>query len=214
MNNRNLCAVLTTVVMAGAAPTGAQTRVADHGSATARPISNPGEWVTTADYPGSALRELREGTTAFRLTVGLDGRVSGCQIISSSGSPALDETTCRVATMRARFDPARNAKGQPVIGAYTNRLRWVIPKGNPGSMAATLLLPSSKTMAFTVAADGNASDCVVEIDGKALSLDTTPNFCAFKGSLPPYHDAQGRAVPKRVIVRYTITVEDLPGASR
>ena len=57
---------------------------------SAQPKGNPGNWATTNDYPTRALREEREGTTSFRVTVGPDGRVTSCDITGSSGSDDLD----------------------------------------------------------------------------------------------------------------------------
>ncbi len=92
------------------------------------PKGNPANWATTNDYPTRALREEREGTTSFRVTVGPDGRVTGCSVTSSSGSPDLDDATCQNVTRRARFNPATDGEGQPTSGSYSNRVRWVIPK--------------------------------------------------------------------------------------
>jgi protein TonB len=92
------------------------------------PKGNPANWATTNDYPTRALREEREGTTGFRVTVGPDGRVTGCSVTSSSGSPDLDDATCANVTRRARFNPATDGEGQPTSGSYSNRVRWVIPK--------------------------------------------------------------------------------------
>lgn len=92
------------------------------------PKGNPANWATTNDYPTRALREEREGTTSFRVTVGPDGRVTGCSVTSSSGSPDLDDATCANVTRRARFNPATDGEGQPTSGSYSNRVRWVIPK--------------------------------------------------------------------------------------
>ena len=94
----------------------------------AAPKGNPGNWATANDYPSRALREDREGTTGFRVTVGPDGRVTDCQITSSSGSPDLDQTACDKIRQRARFTPATNGDGNPTTGTYSNRVRWVIPK--------------------------------------------------------------------------------------
>lgn len=91
------------------------------------PKGNPGSWATTNDYPSRALREEREGTTGFRVSVGPDGRVTDCQITASSGHPDLDQATCDNVRRRARFTPAV-ADGQPTTGSYSNRVRWVIPK--------------------------------------------------------------------------------------
>jgi len=92
------------------------------------PKGNPANWATTNDYPTRALREEREGTTSFRVSVGPDGRVTGCSLTSSSGSPDLDDATCANVTRRARFNPATDGEGQPTTGSYSNRVRWVIPK--------------------------------------------------------------------------------------
>jgi periplasmic protein TonB len=94
----------------------------------ATPKGNPGNWATTNDYPSRALREEREGSTGFRVTVGADGRVTGCSVTSSSGSSDLDDATCSNVTRRARFNPATDGEGQPTSGSYSGRVRWVIPK--------------------------------------------------------------------------------------
>lgn len=96
-------------------------------SRPARPRNNPGLWVGTMDYPARSLKMEEEGITGFRLTVGVDGRVVGCIVTSSSGSPALDAATCIHITRRARFDPALDDKGNRVTGYYANRVTWRIP---------------------------------------------------------------------------------------
>jgi protein TonB len=92
------------------------------------PKGNPGNWATTNDYPARALREERAGTTGFRVTIGPDGRVTDCQITSSSGHADLDAATCDNVRRRARFTPATDGEGNPTTGTYSNRVRWVIPK--------------------------------------------------------------------------------------
>lgn len=92
------------------------------------PKGNPGNWANTNDYPSRALQQEREGTTGFRVTVGANGRVTDCQVTSSSGHPDLDQATCSNVTRRARFDPALDGSGNPTTGSYSNRVRWQIPK--------------------------------------------------------------------------------------
>ena len=92
------------------------------------PKGNPGSWATTNDYPSRALREEREGTSGFRVAVGPDGRVTDCQITSSSGHGDLDAAACENIRRRARFTPAMDGDGNPTTGSYSNRVRWVIPK--------------------------------------------------------------------------------------
>lgn len=94
----------------------------------ATPKGNPGNWATTNDYPTRALREEREGVTGFRVSVGSDGKPTGCSVTGSSGSPDLDEATCSNVMRRARFNPATDGEGNPTSGSYSGRVRWVIPK--------------------------------------------------------------------------------------
>lgn len=94
---------------------------------TATPLGNPGNWVTSNDYPTRALREDRGGTSRFRLSIGPDGRVADCIITQSSGSADLDEATCANVTRRARFRPATDAAGTPVMGYYSSSVHWSIP---------------------------------------------------------------------------------------
>ena len=94
----------------------------------AAPKGNPANWATSNDYPSRALREEREGTTGFRVTVGTDGKVVDCSITSSSGSPDLDAATCDNVRRRARFTPGTDGDGNPTTSSYATRIRWVIPK--------------------------------------------------------------------------------------
>jgi len=94
----------------------------------AAPKGNPGNWATSNDYPSRALREEREGSTGFRVTVGTDGKVAECSVTRSSGSPDLDQATCENIRRRARFTPATDGEGNPTTGSYSSTIRWVIPK--------------------------------------------------------------------------------------
>src|ERR1044072_5940983 len=48
------------------------------------------------DYPADAMRNEDQGSVSVRLSIGTDGRVSGCSVSSSSGSRSLDNATCRI----------------------------------------------------------------------------------------------------------------------
>jgi len=95
-------------------------------SRPAAPSNNPGRWATNADYPSRAMREEREGTTGFRVTIGSDGRVTGCTVTSSSGHSDLDAETCKLISRRARFKPALDRDGNPTTDSYSNRITWRI----------------------------------------------------------------------------------------
>ncbi len=91
------------------------------------PRGNPGSWVTTNDYPSSALRERAEGRVSFKLTITESGLISNCEITESSGHARLDETTCRLLRRRARFSPALDRSGNPTAGEYSSFVDWAIP---------------------------------------------------------------------------------------
>jgi protein TonB len=92
-----------------------------------RPRGREAEWVTTDDYPSSAIREEAEGVTGTRISVGADGRVTACEVTSSSGNAALDQAACRNLQRRARFEPALDRDGNPTASTYTKRVRWQLP---------------------------------------------------------------------------------------
>jgi protein TonB len=93
----------------------------------ARAKANLASYVSDADYPASAQRNEEQGTTRFRLAVGPDGRVADCTVTGSSGSSALDSTTCRLMRSRARFTPARDSAGNKTSDTVSSAIKWVLP---------------------------------------------------------------------------------------
>lgn len=94
----------------------------------AMPRGNPGNWVSTQDYPSADLRAEHQGLVRFRLDIDARGRVGQCTIVTSSGYSGLDEATCKNVSRRARFEPATDADGLTVGGSYMGTIRWVIPR--------------------------------------------------------------------------------------
>lgn len=86
-----------------------------------QPRVSPTLWFSDADYPSRAQREERSGTVRYALEVGADGLVTGCQIIKSSGHGDLDETTCRLLPMRARFESGKAFR-------YEGEQVWRLPQ--------------------------------------------------------------------------------------
>lgn len=93
-----------------------------------KPLANPGSWFTADDYPASDIRRGNEGRATFLLSIDRRGKVTDCRITRSTGHARLDAATCKIATQRARFDPATDGSGVRVSGTYTNSISWVIPK--------------------------------------------------------------------------------------
>lgn len=92
----------------------------------ARPLGDPGAWITPDDYPSRALREGWSGVTRLHLVIGSDGKVSACSVIASSGHPALDAVACNKVSQRAQFSPARDGAGALHEGTFDSSIRWQI----------------------------------------------------------------------------------------
>lgn len=91
------------------------------------PIGSSSAWFTEADYPVVAMREEREGVVSYDLTVGSDGSVVGCEASGPPGGADLERATCDAIIARARFKPATNEAGQPVVGEVSGSIRWILP---------------------------------------------------------------------------------------
>ena len=94
----------------------------------ASPKGRRTSWITTEDYPGSALRAEEEGTTSIRVEIDAQGRVTSCAVTGSSGSSTLDDATCRLYVRRGRFNPAKDTSGNPIASVHSDRVKWQIPK--------------------------------------------------------------------------------------
>jgi protein TonB len=80
---------------------------------------------TADDYPASAASAGAEGTAQATLSIGPDGRVTGCNLTRSTGNSALDSATCNILRRRAKFTPARDSNGNPTSDTVTTPpIRW------------------------------------------------------------------------------------------
>lgn len=94
----------------------------------AGPKGNPADWVSTDDYPPSALRAEAQGTSAIAWDINTQGRVENCRVTSSSGNADLDQAACRAITRRGRYSPALDQSGNPIRSQQSRRVTWKIPK--------------------------------------------------------------------------------------
>ena len=93
----------------------------------AAPRGDPGRWITDDDFRTVWINRGYSGIAGFTLSIDAAGRVTDCSLIRSTGHEALDTATCRLLERRARFDPARNAAGDPVPGTFNSSVNWQIP---------------------------------------------------------------------------------------
>jgi TonB family protein len=138
----------------------------------ATPVT-PLPWFEFRDYPMKAFEKNEEGVTRFELLVAPDGSIANCKVYSSSGHDELDKTTCFLAMKRVKFNPARNASGQPVWGVYRSQAVWAIPDHQLVAPAPPDLeisvnklpddakMPAAVKLAYSVDAQGNPSSCTI-----------------------------------------------------
>lgn len=92
-----------------------------------RAKANLADLITDRDYPAAARAARQQGVVHFTLDVAPSGRVTGCTVTRSSGSAALDGTTCRVMRARALFTPAYDAGGNAIPDKVAARIGWKLP---------------------------------------------------------------------------------------
>lgn len=131
------------------------------------------------DYPTRLIENGDAGVVSAHLTVGADGRASGCKTTETSGSGALDKLTCDIAMRRARFTPAHDAAGQPAAGDYWIAVTWgtnddVTPITIPMQMGVKAL-PAGYTqpaqMHVLFGADGKPTRCDTATSSGSAAAD-------------------------------------------
>ena len=170
------------------------------------PLGNPGNWVTTEDYPSRALRYEEQGVVGFLLTIGTDGVPLSCKVTQTSNFEALDTQTCNLLMERARFRPAADAFGRAAEGTYRSSVRWTIPEDAP-----TEIGPAEMFVSFEIGPDGLAKNCKVEKAEGTLPFPANEP-CGPKGRFAVPVGKDGKPIMRRVKMRVVIEVEDVPPA--
>ena len=117
------------VAEAVAARQGRMSALASLGGAGPTPARAHGQVAPReADYPSIALREAQQGTATAIWEIAEDGCVEACRIDKPSGAPALDAATCRIITLRGRYDPALDARGKPIRSIDSATFTWRLPQ--------------------------------------------------------------------------------------
>jgi hypothetical protein len=92
-----------------------------------RPANDPSAWFSVRDFGLANSTQSAAFTAVFRLAVSAEGRASGCEIIESSGNVDM-MGACRALSARARYEPARDAAGNPVrsVAVYVADFRMEV----------------------------------------------------------------------------------------
>ncbi|HZF93784.1 MAG TPA: hypothetical protein VEZ20_02820, partial [Allosphingosinicella sp.] len=83
------------------------------GARRPQPATDPSDWFSVRDFGLFNSTQSGGFTAVFRLAVGADGRASDCRLIESAGNVDLTGA-CRALAGRARYEPARDAAGNPI----------------------------------------------------------------------------------------------------
>jgi TonB family protein len=130
-------------------------------AAMAVPTSNPATWISTDDYPPSAVRGHVEGTVEFRLDVGATGRPVGCTIVSTSGNAELDSATCKAFQTRATFNPGSAGR------VFQHTMHWQLPADNVSQPEGTIVAQRSIDIAHDKMVGYDVKfDVLIGVDGK------------------------------------------------
>jgi len=79
-----------------------------------------------SDLPENAAELGLGGRVGVVYGVLADGRVTDCQIFSSSGSAMLDALTCRLIEQRYVYEPARDWRGRPFASRIEHYEEWIV----------------------------------------------------------------------------------------
>jgi TonB family protein len=103
--------------------------IADENGTDMIPPVSPREGHHCSDdlYPRSALNNLVTGGATVGFTIGTDGKVSGVKVITSSGSPDIDQASIACVSSWT-YRPAMRA-GVPVATPWRSQVKWDILPG-------------------------------------------------------------------------------------
>lgn len=105
--------------------------VTDDPSVAARPpnphaayiVGDPSFGFEPHDLP-IPLREGRYEKVGFGFEIDEQGRIQNCAVTKSSGNSEVDALTCRLASERAHYNPATDAKGHPIRSRGSRTISW------------------------------------------------------------------------------------------
>lgn len=125
--------------------------------------------ISSEDYPVQSLDRNEQGTVGILIRVDTTGAISDCIIEKSSGFAALDDKTCELIRQRAKFQPARDRRGRPVVSETHSHVHWAIAQD---------MMPSDPWALRTVidfGTNGRVTGCRVESEGAIHPKEAKPS---------------------------------------
>lgn len=93
-------------------------------SRRAYPKRTSRNWFSADDYPDQMARGGYEANVNVRLIIDEAGQPKSCNIQSSTRPKDFDDAVCKALIMRARFEPALDARGKPVPSFWRHTIRF------------------------------------------------------------------------------------------
>lgn len=138
------------------------------------------DWSDPRLYPMSAQKKNEEGSLSAALLVGSNGVPQDCRILKSSTFADLDAGTCKL-MMQMRFEPAHDARGDPIPSAYSRDVNWLLIDPRPFA-SSTLKMRASIS-------DGRQISCQVVGGEGPYVLAWSTLACPLLKDLPYYFGA-------------------------
>lgn len=78
-------------------------------------------------YPARARKAGEQGLVGFNIRIDKAGQPTNCEVTHSSGSRALDDETCQLVLIHAKFKPMKDAQGHKINFVTEGVVNWQIP---------------------------------------------------------------------------------------
>jgi hypothetical protein len=177
------------------------------------------QWFTSKKHSKPALAVARRGSLSYVIDVAPDGSAIRC---TPAVADDLGGDVCEILMKSARFEPAKDAQGQPAFAAHYGIASFLMPgnKGRPDrsklavkvdALPAGATAPAYARISFLVDAAGVIGSCVTTPGEQRRFMQTTdalgPSACehAAKDFHPAaVRNAAGEAVPsvQSIMVRF------------
>lgn len=92
-----------------------------------QPLSDPGQWIRSGDYPSGMVFARQPALVQVRLNVDAGGKVTACHIQETTKPKEFDQAVCGSLTKRASFSPAIDAEGKPAASYWQRTIKFIMP---------------------------------------------------------------------------------------
>lgn len=105
---------------------GADAAALEKGATPPRPRTDPSSWLTVRDFGLATSSAPGRFSAVVRMKVDEKGTPSECKLLESAGNVEIKPTFCPALLESARYEPAKDAKGNPVQSIAVHVLTFQI----------------------------------------------------------------------------------------